>query len=91
MSIETAQSLFRDFKFEPGTGFTVDFVEYPRTAQGVSNVALRAYSSTFDNLSQKTRLLITEQISSLIQSIRQTGVNCILEVWDAPGVPSRPH
>lgn len=88
---DIAQSLFRDFKFEPGTGFTVDFVQYPETATGTSNVALRAYSNTFDRLSQKNRLLITEQLSRLIQDIRQIGVNCILEVWDAPGKPGRTH
>ncbi|AXH67372.1 hypothetical protein SEA_WOFFORD_236 [Streptomyces phage Wofford] len=88
LQIENARKLFREFVFEPGTGFVCDFVQYPATQHDVPNFALRAYSNTFDNLSQKNKLLITEQIGSLIQKIRSLGVNCILEVEDAPGKPS---
>lgn len=88
--VETARTLFRQFKFEPGSGFVCDFVHYPDTAEGVANVALRAYSSHFDHLPQRTKLLLTEQIGRLIQDIRATGVNCILEVESAPRISSRP-
>jgi hypothetical protein len=88
MAVENVRKLFREFRFEPGTGFMCDLVQYPATQHDVPNFALRAYSNTFDNLSQKNRLLITEQIGSLIQKIRSLGVNCILEVYDAPGKPS---
>ena len=83
--LSDVRRVFREFRFEPGTGFTCDLVEYPDTAEGTANYALRAYSSTYDNLTQKEKLLITEQIGSLIQMIRSLGVNCILEVHDAPG------
>lgn len=81
--------LFRKFRFEPGTGFTCDLVQYPATQHDVPNFALRAYRSTFDNLTEQEKLLITEQIGSLIQSIRSLGVNCILEVHDVPGESGR--
>lgn len=84
---ERAREVFKGARFEPGTGFVVDLVHYPDTATGVTNVALRTYRSVFDHLPQKQRLIITEQISSLIQNVRAVGVNCILEVWDAPGNP----
>jgi hypothetical protein len=84
---ESAREVFKNSKFEPGTGFVVDLVHYPDTAAGVTNVALRTYRNVFNPLSEKQRLIITEQISSAIQNIRATGVNCILEVWDAPGNP----
>lgn len=87
MQIDKALELFRQFRFEPGTGFTCDFVQYPATQHDVPNFALRAYRNTFDNLTEQERLLITEQISRLIQLIRSLGVNCILEVHDAPGKP----
>lgn len=86
-NFELAREIFKKSKFEPGTGFIVDLVHYPNTATGVTNVALRTYRSVFNPLSEKQRLIITEQISSLIQNIREIGVNCILEVWDAPGNP----
>lgn len=85
IAVDNVQRLFREFRFEPGTGFTCDLVQYPATQQGTPNFALRAYSSTYDNLSQRNKLLITEQIGSLIQAIRSLGVNCILEVHDVPG------
>lgn len=85
LQVENARKAFREFVFEPGTGFICDFVQYPATQHDVPNFALRAYSSTYDNLSQRNKLLITEQIGSLIQLIRSLGVNCILEVHDAPG------
>lgn len=85
--IEETAKLFKKFKFEPGTGFTCDLVQYPATQHDVPNFAVRAYRNTFDNLTQKQRLLITEQIGSLIQMIHCLGVNCILEVHDAPGKP----
>ncbi|UMO76380.1 hypothetical protein SEA_TOMAS_236 [Streptomyces phage Tomas] len=88
--VETARTLFRQFKFEPGTGFICDFVHYPDTAEGVTNVALRVYSSHFDHLPEGTRFLLTEQISSLIKDIRASGVNCILEVESAPRISGRP-
>jgi hypothetical protein len=87
MKLEEARKVFREFVFEPGTGFTCDLVQYPATQHDVPNFALRAYKNTYDNLSQKNKLLITEQIGSLIQTIRSLGVNCILEVHDAPGKP----
>ncbi|WXW92691.1 hypothetical protein SEA_ENYGMA_243 [Streptomyces phage Enygma] len=88
MAIDNVRKLFREFVFEPGTGFTCDLVQYPATQHDVPNFALRAYSSTFDHLSEHNRLLITEQIGDLINKIRSLGVNCILEVHDAPGKPS---
>lgn len=87
LQVENALKVFKEFSFEPGTGFTCDFVQYPATQHDVPNFALRAYKNTYDNLSQKQKLLITEQIGSLIQMIRSLGVNCILEVYDAPGKP----
>lgn len=83
----TVESVFKGYRFERGTGFTCDLVQYPDTAEGVSNYALRAYRNTFDNLTERNRLVITEQISRLIQLIHSLGVNCILEVYDAPGKP----
>jgi hypothetical protein len=87
LQIEDARKAFREFVFEPGTGFVCDFVQYPATQHDVPNFALRAYRNTFDNLTEHERLLITEQISRLIQLIHSLGVNCILEVYDAPGKP----
>jgi hypothetical protein len=84
---EAARAVFKNTQFEPGTGFIIDLVHYPDTATGVTNVALRTYRDVFDPLSEKQRLIITEQISSAIQNIRAVGVNCILEVWDAQGNP----
>ncbi|AIW02684.1 hypothetical protein KNV00_gp081 [Streptomyces phage Bmoc] len=85
MQMQKTEELFREFSFEPGTGFTCDLVKYPATQHDVPNYALRAYSSTYDNLTEHQRMLIAEQIGRLIQSIRSLGVNCILEVHDAPG------
>ncbi len=85
MRIDEARKAFREFVFEPGTGFICDLVQYPATQHDVPNFALRAYKNTFDNLTEHQKLLITEQISSLVQLIRSLGVNCILEVHDAPG------
>lgn len=87
LQVENALKVFKEFSFEPGTGFICDLVQYPATQHDVPNFALRAYKNTYDNLSQKKKLLITEQIGSLIQMIRSLGVNCILEVYDAPGKP----
>ncbi len=88
LQTENVRKAFRKFRFEPGTGFTCDLVQYPATQHGVPNFALWAYKSTFDNLTEHQKLLITEQISSLIQLIHSLGVNCILEVHDAPGKSS---
>lgn len=90
IAIDDVRKAFREYRFEPGTGFTCDLVQYPPTQHGKPNFALRAYKNTFDNLSEKNRLLITEQIGSLIQKIHALGVNCILEVHDAPGESSSP-
>lgn len=87
LQVEHARKAFREFVFEPGTGFVCDLVQYPATQHDVPNFALRAYRNTFENLTEHQRLLITEQISRLIQTIRSLGVNCILEVHDAPGKP----
>lgn len=88
MTVDAVQKLFRQFRFEPGTRFACDLVQYPTTQHGVPNFALRAYKNTYDSLSQKNKLLITEQIGNLIQTIRSSGANCILEVHDAPGKSS---
>lgn len=85
MAIDNVRKAFRKFVFEPGTGFTCDLVQYPATQHDVPNFAIWAYKNTFDNLTEHQKLLITEQLSSLIQLIRSLGVNCILEVHDAPG------
>ena len=85
MAIDTVRKAFREFRFEPGTGFTCDLVQYPATQHDVPNFAIWAYKNTFDNLTEHQKLLITEQLGSLIQLIRSLGVNCILEVHDAPG------
>jgi hypothetical protein len=85
--LERAREVFRNSKFELGTGFVIDLVHYPDTATGVTNVALRTYRNKFDHLPQEKKLILTEQISTAIQTIRAIGVNCILEVWDAPGNP----
>lgn len=90
-SLEAARKAFRESKFEPGTGFIIDLVHYPDTATGVTNVALRTYRNVFNPLSEKQKLLLTEQISKAIQTIRLLGVNCILEVWDEPGNPGSLH
>lgn len=87
MQIDKARETFRKFVFEPGTRFVCDFVQYPATQHDVPNFALRAYRNSFDNLTEQQKLLITEQISKLVQLIRALGVNCILEVHDAPGKP----
>jgi hypothetical protein len=87
MAIDKAREAFREFRFEPGTGFVCDFVQYPATQHDVPNFALRAYRNTFESLTEHEKMLITEQISRLIQLIRSLGVNCILEVHDAPGKP----
>jgi len=87
-AIDDTLRLFRLFRFEPGTGFTCDLVQYPATQHDVPNFALRTYSSTYDNLTEQQKLIISEQIGSLIISIRSLGVNCILEVHDVPGESS---
>lgn len=84
MQIDNVRKAFREFRFEPGTGFTCDLVQYPATQHDVPNFAIWAYKNTFDNLTEHQKLLITEQLSRLIQLVRGLGVNCILEVHDAP-------
>lgn len=84
MQIDKARKMFREFSFEPGTGFICDLVQYPATQHDVPNFAIWAYKNTFDNLTEHQKLLITEQLGKLIQLIRALGVNCILEVHDAP-------
>ena len=85
IAVDAVHKAFREFVFEPGTGFTCDLAQYPATQHGKPNFALRAYKSTYDNLSEHNRMLIAEQISELVKQIRFLGVNCILEVHDAPG------
>jgi hypothetical protein len=86
--LQTVQLVFNGFRFESGTGFICDLVQYPDTLNGTLNFAVRAYKSTFEQLTEQKKLLITEQISKLIVMIKDIGVNCILEVYDAPGKPS---
>lgn len=84
---EAVRKAFRGFQFEPGTGFRCDLVQYPDSRTGLHNFAVRAYRVTFNNLTERNKLLITEQINELMKAIHMFGVNCILEIWDAPGKP----